>query len=96
MAAIKQAFNVLGVKRFKGDVEGKQYDNTKLIVVMDTSERSGNAMGMDATEMPYGDSSNFDKFQGMKFPCQLELTVNLTTKGYEVVGHSAAAVPRAA
>ena len=84
---IKNVFQVLGVKKFKGEVEGKFYDNTKVVVVMDTSERSGNQLGMDSTEMPYGDSTNFDslKEKGARFPCQAEMTVNLTTKGYEVL-----------
>lgn len=83
---VKANLQVLGAKCFKGDVEGTAYDSTTLFVVMDVSERSGNAVGMNVVEMKFGTSEEFPKLKHLDFPVQAELTLNLTTKGYEVKG----------
>lgn len=86
---IKAQLLVLGAKSFKGDVEGKNYDSTTLFVVMDVSERGGNSVGQNVVEMKFGTSEEFQKLKGLSFPCQSELMLNLTTKGYEVAGFRA-------
>lgn len=86
---IKSQFLVLGAKAFNGEVEGKRYDSTTLFVVMDVSERSGTAVGQNVVEMKFGKSDEFDKLKGLPFPIQAELSLNLTTKGYEVEGFKA-------
>lgn len=83
---IKANLLVLGAKSFKGDVEGKAYDSTTLFVVMDVSERGGNSVGQNVVEMKFGKSDEFDKMKHLNFPCQCELGLKLTTKGYEVAG----------
>jgi len=86
---IKSQFLVLGAKAFNGEVEGKRYDSTTLFVVMDVSERSGTAVGQNVVEMKFGKSDEFDKLKSLPFPIQAELSLNLTTKGYEVEGFKA-------
>lgn len=75
---------VTGCKSFKGDVEGKHYDSTTLFVLMDVSDRNGNAVGQNVVEMKFGDSTEFAKLKDLKFPVVSELGLKLTTKGYEV------------
>lgn len=84
--AIQMKARVLGMTKFKDTIEGTAYDQTKLKVEMAMSERSGNSVGCDATDMVYGKAENFDKLMatGAKFPCMCELDVNPTTKGFEV------------
>ncbi|MFT4173955.1 MAG: hypothetical protein QM639_15425 [Rhodocyclaceae bacterium] len=83
---MKSVFKVLGAKKFKGDVEGVHYDSTKLHVVMDVSERNGTEVGCNAVTLPFGKSDEFEKLKGLSFPLDCELTISMTTKGYEVFG----------
>ncbi|HJW26502.1 MAG TPA: hypothetical protein VJ576_16525 [Rhodocyclaceae bacterium] len=93
---IKSQFQVVGAKSFKGDVEGKSYDSSTLFVLMDVSERGGNAVGQNVVEMKFGKSDEFDKLKHLPFPVQAELTLNLTTKGYEVEGFRAVSAQKPA
>lgn len=79
-------FLVLGAKSFNGQVEGKNYDSTTLFVVLDVSERSGSSVGQNVVEMKFGKSDEFEKLKHLTFPVTAELTLALTTKGYEVEG----------
>lgn len=81
----KSVFKVLGAKKFKGEVEGTNYDSTKLHVVMDVSEKNGTEVGQNAQTMPFGKSDEYDKLCHLSFPLDAELTINLTTKGAEVL-----------
>lgn len=81
----KQKFTVLGAKQFKGDVEGTHYDSTKLHVVMDVSEKNGTEVGFNAMTLPFGKSDEFAKLKDIKWPCEAELEINATTKGFEVL-----------
>lgn len=93
---IKSQFLVLGAKAFNGEVEGKRYDSTTLFVVMDVSERSGQAVGQNVVEMKFGKSDEFEKLKTLPFPVNAELALNLTTKGYEVEGFKAVSQPKPA
>jgi len=86
---IKASLLVLGAKSFNGDVEGKKYDSTTLFVVMDVSERTGSSVGQNVVEMKFGTSDEFQKMKHLPFPCQAELGLRLTTKGYEVASFKA-------
>lgn len=79
---MKMQFNVLGARKFNDTVEGTKYDFTKLIVAMDMPE-GPNAKGQNTIDMPYGDHTNYEQFANVNFPCQMELDVNATTKGFE-------------
>lgn len=92
---VKANLLVLGAKSFKGDVEGKAYDSTTLFVVMDESVRGGNRVGQNVVEMKFGQSDEFEKLKHLPFPSQAELVLNLTTKGYEVVGFRALSAKQA-
>jgi hypothetical protein len=81
----KQIFTVLGVKKFKGLIEGQHFDNTKLHVAVDTSERNGTEVGQCGASWPFKTSAEFDKIFHLPFPLQAELTINLTNKGPEVL-----------
>lgn len=90
---VKANLLVLGAKSFKGDVEGKPYDSTTLFVVMDVSERGGNSVGQNVVEMKFGKSDEFEKLRHLPFPVNSELSLRLTTKGYEIAGFRALSAP---
>lgn len=85
----KQQFTVLGAKGFKGDIEGQKFDSTKLYVMMDCPDK-GTELGFNASPLPFGKSDEFEKIKAsnLSFPLVAELTVNATTKGFEVVAFS--------
>lgn len=73
---------ILGVKRSKGVIEktGKPYDSTKLYV-QTLMKDADNQLGYSASEFKWGDSTNFDKFKGCKFPLQADIDYELVTTG---------------
>lgn len=93
---MKQIFQVLGAKGFKGNVEGTDYDSTKLYVVMPVSEKNGTEAGFNVSVLPFGKSDEFHKLKGLPFPVQAELDISMTTKGFEVVGFKAVSQAKAA
>lgn len=58
-------------------------------MVMDVSERNGSSVGQNVVEMKFGNSDEFQKMKHLPFPCQAELGLRLTTKGYEVASFKA-------
>jgi hypothetical protein len=72
---------IVGMKRFKGDVDGKQYDSTTLFVAM--SMGGENAQGSTVVEFKYGSSDNYSKLAGTGFPFNAEVTYDqeATPKG---------------
>lgn len=91
-----KAVQILGAKRFKGAVEGQNFDSTKVYVVMDVSDSSGNEVGFNVSVMPYGKSDNFEQFKDQKFPVTADLEIKMTTKGAELVSVKLVPVHRAA
>lgn len=72
---------VLGIKMFKGDVEGTIYDNTKVYVQIDLDASRGTAKGFAVQEMSYGTSEEFNKLKHNTFPMECELTIAMVTSG---------------
>ncbi len=89
---VKSTNTVLGVKFFKGLIEGQHHDTTKLFVVMPVSEKDQETYGrcgMDAIDIKFGTAEEYPKLKNLQFPLQAELTLKLTTSGYECVGFRA-------
>lgn len=84
MSIITQKATILGVKKFQGTVDGKQYDTCTVYMMTDTDVESGNALGYASNEMRFGDSSNFDMFRGKRFPLEVETDTVITTNGKTV------------
>lgn len=93
---IKTQAQVLGVKGFKGTVEGVSYDSTTLYVVMEVSEKNGTEAGFNAAPMKFGKEEEFQKLKSLPFPVMAELEIELTTKGPEVHGFKALSQAKAA
>lgn len=77
----KTQATIIGVKSFKGDVEGQQYDSTTLYALIPMDESRGTSKGFGAVEYKWGDSTNFEKIKHLKFPLEAELTVEFQTSG---------------
>lgn len=81
---MKQTLKAVGVTHFKGNIEGRDYDHTKIRVLMPVATSQTNQRGYDVLDLPFGTSENFAKLQGLKFPIDLDCDIELTTKGMEV------------
>lgn len=79
---------IAGVKQFKGNVEGTDFDHTKLIIMMPFSKaRAESNQGFDVVEANYGKSDNFSQFIGRKFPltCQGEIDLAIGSGGRQTM-----------
>lgn len=76
---------VVGVKQFKGEVEGVNFDHTKLLLLLPFPRaRAESNKGFDVTEAPFGTHKNFEQFKNLKFPVVVDAEYEVTTKGIEV------------
>lgn len=77
---MQQRATVVGVKKFKGDVEGNFYDNCKVRVMMPVPGDSETEAGFNVVDMKYGKSENFDAIARMQFPFEAEIFLDLQVK----------------
>lgn len=82
-------YQVLGVKGFKGEVEGVTYDSTTLYVVLPVSKRAGTEAGFNAKEVKFGREDEYQKLKNLPFPVLAELDIEVNTKGIECFGFKA-------
>lgn len=76
---------IVGVTQFKGDIDGRAYDQTKCLVMLPFPSTRGTAIGYDAIGANYGDSRNFDKFKSRDYPLVVDAEYELTTAGMEIL-----------
>ena len=55
--------HIVGVKKFNGQIEGKNFDYCRLIVATPLDSSQGNALGSSTTEYDFGGSANFEQFR---------------------------------
>ena len=70
---------IMGVTKFKGEIEGNQIDTCTMFRATPFNVESGNAVGVGLAKLRFGDSSNFEKFKNLKFPMEMELLIGRTT-----------------
>lgn len=63
---------VMGVTKFKGEIQGSNIDMCKVLVAAPLPD-NGDAKGFGVSKISFGDSANFTRFAGLTFPCELEL-----------------------
>lgn len=74
---------ILGARRFNDTVEGTKHDFTKVRVSMPVPDGNRNEVGFNSVEMVFGTHENFMRFENLIFPCEAEIELMATTKGYE-------------
>ncbi|MDO4433727.1 MAG: hypothetical protein Q4B82_04020 [Alysiella sp.] len=72
---------IMGITRYKGEVEGNKIDSCSVLVAMPLDISKGNALGFSVVKIPYGDSSNFDKFQRIEFPATMQCAFQSVATG---------------
>lgn len=77
-------YEVTGIKKFKGDVEGQHHDTTTIYVKTRMDESRGTSKGYATAEYKWGDSSNYEKVAHLKLPMMAELDLEQVTNGKTV------------
>lgn len=72
---------IIGVKQFSDEIEGKFFDYCRLIVLTPLDESKGNALGRSSVEYNYGGSANFQHFKNIQLPIEADLDVEIVTTG---------------
>ncbi|MDO4694174.1 MAG: hypothetical protein Q4A62_06055 [Eikenella sp.] len=72
---------IMGVTKFKGEIEGNTIDSCTVFKAAPFNDATGNALGLGLAKVRFGDSSNFDRFKGLSFPCELEIQLARVTNG---------------
>lgn len=75
----------LGAKKFKGEIDGSKIDSCSVLVATPLPSQSGNAVGFTSAQMKFGESENFDKLAQLNFPCEVMITVEMTSTGKGMV-----------
>ncbi|CWM89441.1 phage associated protein [Neisseria meningitidis] len=70
----------LGAKKFKGEIDGSNIDTCSVLVATPLPAQSGTA-----AQMKFGDSKNFSKLENLKYPCEVMVTVEMTSTGKGMV-----------
>ena len=70
---------VMGVTRFKGTIDGNEIDNCNVLIAAPLNDSAGNAQGFGIARVAFGDSSNFERFNGLNFPCDMEVAFQTVT-----------------
>lgn len=73
--------HILGMKKFKGNVDGQDYDSTTVFVRMRQDDSKGTAKGFVGQDLRFGDSSNFDKLSSLTFPFEAEVETDTVSNG---------------
>lgn len=81
---MEQKYRVLGIKGFKGNVEGQSFDSCKVRLELPVPRNAKNEVGCAEKEASFGDFSNFEKHRGIKFPCDCMVDVEMNSRGIEV------------
>jgi hypothetical protein len=88
MARFNQPVTITGVKRSKGEFEGRAFDSTKVYCETEVDESKGDTLGAMTVSHVWGTSDNFALFLPFKgkFPIKAEAVMEVvaTAKGAQI------------
>ena len=80
----KSVERVTGMKKFKGDIEGKSFDSTTVFVETRMDDRNGNRRGHCTMDFNAGISEVYDRLQPVNLPAEFEVEWDTVTNGNNV------------
>ena len=80
----KSIERVTGMKKFKGDIEGKAFDSTTVFVETRMDDRNGNRRGHCTMDFNAGVSDVFDRLKDVTLPTEFEIEWDTVTNGNNV------------
>lgn len=75
---------VTGMKKFKGEIEGKSYDSTTVYVETRLHDAQGNRRGNCTIDFNAGTSEVFDRFRHIDLPADFEIEWDTITNGKKI------------
>lgn len=76
---------IIGIKKFAGTIEGKEFDSCKVRAMVPVDEQNGNEKGFNVIEYSFGKSHNASRFDGQSFPFQCVAKLEIAMKGQKQV-----------
>jgi hypothetical protein len=80
----KSTERVTGMKKFKGDIEGKAFDSTTVFIETRMDDRNGNRRGHCTMDFNAGVSDVFDRLKDVALPSEFEIEWDTVTNGNNV------------
>ena len=80
----KSVERVTGMKKFKGEIEGKNFDSTTVFVETRMDDRNGNRRGHCTMDFNAGISEVYDRLQSINLPAEFEVEWDTVTNGNNV------------
>jgi len=77
----KSIERVTGMKKFKGDIEGRQFDSTTVFIETKMDDRNGNRRGTCTNDYSAGKSEVFDRLSGIALPADFEVEWDTVSNG---------------
>ena len=72
---------VTGMKKFKGEIEGKMFDSTTMFIETRMDDRQGNQRGQCTMSFKAGTSEVFDRLSAVPLPAEFEVEWETVTNG---------------
>ena len=77
----KSVERVTGMKKFKGDIDGRNFDSTTVFIETKMDDRNGNRRGVCSTDFNAGKSDVFDRLSTISLPGEFEVEWDTVSNG---------------
>lgn len=78
---MKSVERVTGMKKFKGDIDGRSFDTTTVFIETQMDDRNGNRRGLCSTDFSAGKSDVYDRLSSIPLPAEFEVEWNTVSNG---------------
>ncbi|MCK9387636.1 MAG: hypothetical protein M0Q22_04465 [Sulfuritalea sp.] len=77
----KSVERVTGMKKFKGDIDGKQFDSTTVYIETKMDDRNGTRRGRCSMDFSAGNSGVYDRLAAISLPGEFDVEWDTVTNG---------------
>ncbi len=77
----KSVERVTGMKKFKGDIDGRAFDSTTVFIETKMDDRNGNRRGMCTNDFNAGKSEVYDRLSTIALPAEFEVEWDTVSNG---------------
>ena len=77
----KSVERVTGMKKFKGDIDGRPFDSTTVFIETKLDDRSGYRRGVCTNDFNAGNSEVFDRLSSIALPAEFEVEWDTVSNG---------------
>lgn len=77
----KSVERVTGMKKFKGDIDGRNFDSTTVFIETKMDDRNGNRRGVCTNDFNAGKSEVYDRLSTIALPAEFEVEWDTVSNG---------------